>query len=210
MGFCREFTILVTKIIPMNIDKILQIDNILIGKEIVKINFACDLIKCKGACCTLESEYGAPLLKEEISEIENILEIVKSYLPDPHVKEIDSFGFYENKDNDLMIRSFNNRACVFVFYENGIAKCGIEKAFIDGKTDFRKPISCYLFPIRVSDFGGEVLRYEKFEECAPALEKGNEENINLIDFLKEPLIRKYGNNWYLKLKEITEAQNVNT
>lgn len=210
MGFCREFTILVTKIIPMNIDKILQIDNILIGKEIVKINFACDLIKCKGACCTLESEYGAPLLKEEISEIENILEIVKSYLPDPHIKEIDSFGFYENKDNDLMIRSFNNRACVFVFYENGIAKCGIEKAFIDGKTDFRKPISCYLFPIRVSDFGGEVLRYEKFEECAPALEKGNEENINLIDFLKEPLIRKYGNNWYLKLKEITEAQNVNT
>jgi len=210
LGFCREFTILVTKIIPMNIDKILQIDNILIGKEIVKINFACDLIKCKGACCTLESEYGAPLLKEEISEIENILEIVKSYLPDPHVKEIDSFGFYENKDNDLMIRSFNNRACVFVFYENGIAKCGIEKAFIDGKTDFRKPISCYLFPIRVSDFGGEVLRYEKFEECAPALEKGNEENINLIDFLKEPLIRKYGNNWYLKLKEITEAQNVNT
>jgi len=210
LGFCREFTILVTKIIPMNIDKILQIDNILIGKEIVKINFACDLIKCKGACCTLESEYGAPLLKEEISEIENILEIVKSYLPDPHIKEIDSFGFYENKDNDLMIRSFNNRACVFVFYENGIAKCGIEKAFIDGKTDFRKPISCYLFPIRVSDFGGEVLRYEKFEECAPALEKGNEENINLIDFLKEPLIRKYGNNWYLKLKEITEAQNVNT
>jgi hypothetical protein len=210
LGFEPYFTIFITKIIPVNIDKIVQIESILVGREIAKTKFACDLKKCKGACCTLDSEYGAPLLNEELEQIKNVLEIVKDYLPEEHKKEIEIKGFYENKDNELMTRSYNNKSCVFVFYENEIAKCGIEKAFLDGKTDFRKPISCHLFPIRVSEFGGEVLRFEKFEECSPALEKGKEEKINLVDFLKESLIRKYGINWYLKLKEITDEQNAIT
>ncbi|MDO8549873.1 MAG: DUF3109 family protein [Ignavibacteria bacterium] len=194
----------------MNVNKILQIDNILVGKEIAKIKFACDLKKCKGACCTLDSEYGASLMHEELELIENVLDRVKEYLPEKHRSEIEIKGFYERKDNELMTRSFNNKACVFVYYENDVAKCGIEKAFLDGKTDFRKPISCHLFPLRISEFGGDVLRFEKFNECSPALEKGEEEEINFIDFLKESLIRKYGNNWYLKLKEITDKENVNT
>jgi hypothetical protein len=210
LGLTPYFAIFVTKIIPVNSDKILQIDNILVGKEIAKVNFACDLKKCKGACCTLDSEFGAPLIDEELEQIKNVLEIVKDYLPENHKLEIEAKGFYEKKDNELMTRSFNNKACVFVYYQNDIAKCGLEKAFLDGKTNFRKPISCHLFPIRISEFGGEVLRYEKFEECSPAIDKGDEEKINLVDFLKEPLIRKYGNNWYLKLKEITDEQNVNT
>ena len=194
----------------MNIDKIIQIDNILVGREIAKTKFACDLKKCKGACCTLDSKFGAPLMKEELAQIENVLEFVKDYLPGQHIKEIEVKGFYEKKDNELMTRSFNNKACVFVYYENDIAKCGFEKAFFDGRSDFRKPISCHLFPVRVSEFGGDILRYEKFDECSPALEKGNEKQINLVDFLKESLVRKYGNNWYLKLKEITDKQNANT
>ncbi len=194
----------------MNNHKILQIDNILVGREIAQTNFACDLKKCKGACCTLDSEFGAPLNDEEVEQIENVLEIVKDYLPEEHLKVIETKGFYEKKDDELMTQSFNNKACVFVYYDNDIAKCGMEKAFLDGKTDFRKPISCHLFPIRISDFGGDILRFEKFEECSPAIEKGEEENINLIDFLKEPLIRKYGNNWYTKLKEITDVKNANT
>jgi len=194
----------------MDNNKILQIDNILVGREIAKTYFACDLKKCKGACCTLESNFGAPLINEELGQIENVLEAVKDYLPDTHRIEIEQKGFYEEKDNELMTRSYNNKACVFVYYEKDIAKCGLEKAYLDGKTDFRKPVSCHLFPVRISDFGGEVLRYEKFQECSPALDKGEEEKINLIDFLKDPLIRKYGNNWYLKLKEITDVQNVNT
>lgn len=184
--------------------KMIQIDDILIGREIAKTYFACNLKKCKGACCTLDSEYGAPLMNEELGQIENVLEIVKDYLPEKHRQEIETKGFYESKDNELMTRSINNKSCVFVFFENDVAKCGLEKAYLDGKTDFRKPISCHLFPIRISDFGGDILRFEKFEECSPALKKGEEEKINLIDFLKEPLIRKYGNNWYTKLKEITE------
>lgn len=188
----------------MNTDKLVQIDNILVGREIANVKFACDLKQCKGACCTLESEYGAPIQNEELEQISSVLEIVKDYLPEHHKKEIEHKGFYEKKDFELMTRSFNNKACVFVYYENKIAKCSLEKAFLDGKTKFRKPISCHLFPIRISDFGGDILRYEKFEECSPAIERGEEEKINLIDFLEEPLKRKYGNNWYLKLKEITD------
>ncbi len=194
----------------MIVTKIVQIKNIAVGKEIVKTQFACDLKKCKGACCTVDSEYGAPLMYEELEQIENILEVVKDYLPEKHKLEIQKKGFFEQKEAKLMIRSFDNKACVFVYYENDIAKCGIEKAFLDGRTDFRKPISCHLFPIRVQDFGGDVLRFEKFSECSPALEKGRKEKINLVDFCKESLIRKYGHKWFLKLKEFTDNKNVIT
>lgn len=203
-GFIIQFTIFPSKIIPLIIYKLIQIENILVGREIVKGQFACDLEKCKGACCTLDSEYGAPIKPEELEKIDSVLDAVKEYLPKAHKREIESKGFYEKKDNEMMIRSFNNKACVFVHYENNIAKCGIEKAFLDGKSNFRKPISCHLFPIRVSDFGGDVLRFEKFDECLPALAKGKLEKINLLDFCKDSLIRKYSENWFLKLKEITD------
>ena len=135
---------------------------------------------------------------------------MKNYLPENHKQTIDRKGFFERKQGKLMTTSFENRACVFVNFENGIAKCGIEKAFLDGKTDFRKPISCHLFPIRVENFGGDVLRYEEFDECSPALKKGEKENINLIDFLEESLIRKFGKNWFTKLKGFTDNINAIT
>jgi hypothetical protein len=187
----------------MFVSDIIKVENVVIRKEITEAHFACDLKKCKGACCTLESEFGAPLLKKEIPEIENILETVKKYLPPSHIKIIDEKGFYEEKDGELLTSSIDNKACVFVYYDKGIAKCAIEKAFFDGKVNFRKPISCHLFPIRVSKFGGDILRFEKFTECLPALENGSKNNISLIDFCKDSLIRLYGNNWYSKLKEIS-------
>ena len=180
-------------------DKIFAINDVLVRDEIVEIPFSCDLKKCKGACCTLESELGAPVNKEEIEEIEKILPIVKNYLNQNNIDKIEEIGFYEVKDNELMITSVNNRDCVFSFSENGIAKCAIERAYFDGKVEFRKPISCHLFPIRVSDFSGDVLRYEKFSECAPALEKGKEENVVIAEFSKDSLIRLYGEEWYNKL-----------
>lgn len=181
--------------------KILTIDEVLVRSEITDTPFYCDLQKCKGACCTLESDYGAPVTEEEISEIQAILPVVKEYLPEKHIAEIDENGFYEFRDNELMLKSVNRKACVFVNYEGDIAKCGIEKAFNDGKTNFRKPLSCHLFPIRISDFGGKVLRYEEFSECKPALEKGKELNITIAEFCKESLTRLFGSKWYLKLKD---------
>lgn len=197
--FALYFGTIIAKIIPMPTDKIFAINEVLVRDEIVEIPFSCDLKKCKGACCTLESELGAPVTKAEIEEIEKILPIVKNYLTLTNIDEIEDRGFYEAKDGEMMITSVNNRDCVFSFWDNGIAKCAIERAYFDGKVEFRKPISCHLFPIRVSDFGGDVLRYEKFNECAPALEKGKEENITIVEFCKDSLIRLYGEEWYNKL-----------
>ena len=192
----------------MYVNNLIPVEDVLIRAEIAEISFACDLKKCKGACCTVESEYGAPLREDEVRQIESILDIVKEYLPKKHRQEIEENGFYESKNNELLTASVDNKACVFVFFEKGIAKCGIEKAYFDGKIKFRKPISCHLFPIRVSNLGGDILRFEKFKECAPALENGAKDGIKLIDFCKESLERLYGKKWYSKLKEIIGMKNV--
>ncbi len=194
----------------MYANNIIRVEDVLIRTEITEKNFACDLEKCKGACCTLESEYGAPLLEEEVEKIDKILNIISEYIPENHKEKIKKDGFYEVKDGELMTNSVDKKACVFVYYENDIAKCGIERAFLDGKIDFRKPISCHLFPIRVSKFGGDVLRYEKFSQCSPALEKGDKQNIKLVNFCEDSLKRLYGNKWYSTLKEIIGKHDVNS
>jgi len=180
----------------------ISINDVLLRKEVVETPFVCDLGKCKGACCTLESDFGAPLKETEILEMEKVLPLIKDILPAEHWDEIEEKGFYEEKEGELLTRSVNSKACVFVYFENQIAKCSLEKLFFEKKTTFQKPISCHLFPIRVSDFGGEVLRFEKFSDCGPALEKGKEENVTAFEFCKSSLERQYGNNWYKKAKEM--------
>ncbi len=180
----------------------IEIDDIFASSEITETRFACDLNKCKGACCTMESKFGAPLKDEEIDEINNVLPVVKNYLSKEHVKEIEENGFWMDMHGELMTRSINDKACVFVTWENGIAKCGIEKAYRDGKTNFIKPISCHLFPIRVGHFGGTVLRYEKYHECEPALELGEKTDISVLDFCKEALKREFGKAWFSKIKNL--------
>jgi len=192
----------------MYANNFIPVEDVLIRTEIAETYFACDLKKCKGACCTVESDYGAPLLKEEIEQIEGILDIIKDYIPKKHWREIEDNGFFEQKEDELLTASVDNKACVFVFYEKSVAKCSIEQAYFDGKIKFRKPISCHLFPIRVSKFGGDVLRYEKFKECSPALENGAKNNIKLVDFCKDSIERLYGKKWYSKLKEIIGKENV--
>jgi hypothetical protein len=177
----------------------LPVFGVLVRQEIAETHFKCDLIKCKGACCTFESRYGAPLAIEEIKEIEVVLSDVKSYLQPNHLKEIEENGFYEEKHNEFMTRSIDNCACVFVCYEDGIARCAIEKAYLDGKTKFKKPISCHLFPIRRTNFGGDVLKYEKLDECDPALDNGIKTNTTIADFCEEPLNKLYGKKWYSQL-----------
>ena len=143
----------------MYTSNIIPVEDVLVSQEIFEVQFACDLKKCKGACCTLKSDLGAPLKKEEVEKITGILNDILPYLPEKHQNEINSKGFYEEKIGELLTRSINSADCVFVTYDGDIAKCGIEKAFFDGKIDFRKTISLHLFPICFSNFGGEVLRY---------------------------------------------------
>ena len=179
-----------------------EIDNVLVSREILKTKFTCDLEICKGACCTMKSEFGAPLKIEEIGEIDKILDIVKTYLPAKSIKEIEKKGFWEEKHNELMTRSVGKKDCVFVFYQGDIAKCAIEKAYYDGKVNFIKPISCHLFPIRITDFGGDVLKYEKYDVCESALEKGKKTKLSILEFCEKSIKRAYNSAFFNKLKKL--------
>lgn len=186
------------------LDEYIEIDDIFVNNELKETKFTCDLGKCKGACCTMESEFGAPLLESEIKTIEEILPIVKKYLPKKNIKVIDNIGFHEEKMETLMTTSVDNRDCVFVYYDGDIAKCAIEKAFYNGEVEFKKPISCHLFPIRISDFGGPILRFEEYDICKCALEKGKATDLNVIQFCEDSLERAFGEEWLKKLKEVTK------
>lgn len=177
------------------------VNNVILRQEVIDTKFACDLDKCKGTCCTFESDYGAPLQENEVDKIHESLSAVKDYLSETHLSKLEKDGFWEKKNGELLVSSINGKACIFTFFENGIAKCSLEKAFLDGKTNFRKPLSCHLFPIRVMKFGGDILRFEELSECSPAKEKGKKENISLIDFCKTALVRLYNKSWYSQLKE---------
>lgn len=175
----------------------LEIQQKKVDDIIPKVRFACDITTCKGACCTLSGGMGAPLLNEEIVELERSFPVIKSTLPQEHLDTIVKYGIYEGEPYSYTTRCCNNRACVFVTYEEGIARCSIEKAFIEGKLKWRKPLSCHLFPIRVDRGIIERLRYERIFECNSALYRGEREQVYLADFLKEPLIRAFGISWYM-------------
>lgn len=169
-------------------------------------NFACDLLKCKGACCSLPGGRGAPLLDSEIEEIQKTLPAVLPMLEERKREIIGSSGndsgptgFYEGESGDYATTCVDDEDCVFVYHDNGIAKCAIERAYNEGKVGFRKPISCHLYPIRVRRFGGDVLRYHEISECRPAVARGDSEKIGVIEFLKDALVRRYGEEWYNKL-----------
>ena len=172
-----------------------------IEEPVVQANFACDLVKCKGACCTLPGGRGAPLLDEEIPELKRAFPIVKKYLPDRHLETIERVGFYEGYPGSQATTCIEQRACVFVYYEGDVAKCSLERAFLNGETTWRKPISCHLFPIRVSNNPGKTLRYEQIEQCESGRERGEKEEIGLYKFLKAPLTRLFGEQWYNEFEQ---------
>jgi len=180
--------------------RMLVFDEIIVDEKIPHIQFACDLPQCKGACCTLEGAGGAPLENDEIEIIETTIPTIIKYLSAKHQKELQKKNFYSGEMNSFTIESVNDRDCIFSYKENGVAKCSFERAYFKNEITFRKPISCQLFPIRIKDFGGPVLRYEKIPECTPALQRGNREQIQLSDFLRDALIRKFGEQWYQQFR----------
>ncbi len=184
----------------------IQLDNILLEEEIIKVKFACDLDKCKGGCCTFPGEHGAPLHDEEITELEDALEPASEYLTQNSLDYIEEHGLYEGTRGSYTTNCIDKKDCVFVYYEESIARCAIEKAFFDGKTKFRKPLSCQLFPIRAAQFGGKYLYYQQFPECKPGIKRGLEEDVMLYKFLREPLIRAYGEDWYDSLCKYVESE----
>lgn len=186
------------------------IDNILVDEQISENHFLCDLNRCKGACCNVFGVSGAPLKDEEIDILFAIFDTVKPYLSEKSLQYIEKNNFYQGEPGDYSTNCINNRDCVFVTYDsNNIAYCGIEKAYRDGKTDYKKPISCHLFPVRVGDFGGKALYYEKMSCCKTALYNGKEKDVKIYQMTKEALIRGFGKEWYDKYCNFINNLNLN-
>ena len=184
----------------------IEIGSTIISRDIFEEHFLCDLLKCKGACC-VEGDSGAPLTKEEAQIIETEFPAYAEFLPGKHKHEIEKQGFSViDKDGDLVTPLVNNGQCVYTFTdEKGILKCAIEKAFFEGKTTFRKPVSCHLFPIRITAYKRfDAVNYQELAICKPGKECGRSAKLPLYKFLKEPLIRKYGEEWYADVEAAAE------
>ena len=180
----------------------IQVEDKIISMSIFKKYFVCDLNACKGACC-VEGDAGAPLTVKEEKKLNNIYEKVKPYMKEEGISEIEKYGFaVYDSEGELTTRLVNNRECVFAIEKEGISLCSIEKAYLDGAINFKKPISCHLFPIRVKEYRDfDAINYEEIKICNPACECGGKLEVPVYAFLKEALIRKYGEDWYQKLLE---------
>lgn len=179
----------------------IAINNILISDEVVKEQFICDLGKCKGACC-VDGDAGAPLKKEELQHINDVFEAVLPYLNGESKKEIDRQGRYVyDKEYGWVTPTIDSKICVYgIVDKQGIVKCGIEQAYLDGKVTWKKPISCHLFPIIIKKSkrtATEYVNYEPREDnCKAACALGKKLKVPVYQFLKEPLIRKFGQEFY--------------
>ncbi len=175
----------------------------LLSDELFAKKFVCDLDKCKGACC-VEGDRGAPLIAEDITDIKRNLELIKPYMTRKGLELLQFEGFYEGFDeDDIATTCLPTGECVFAYREKGILSCAIEKSYKDGKSDYYKPISCHLYPIRVGKIGDmESLNYHQWNICKAACALGSKLNVPVFEFLKEPLIRKYGSEWFAELELI--------
>ncbi len=180
------------------------IEDKLISEEIFSEEFVCNLSKCKGACC-VEGDVGAPLEKEETEILDKIYDKIKPYLTEAGIKSIEKQGKWEidERDGDFVTPMVENKECAYVtFDEKGITKCGIEIAYEDSVVDFQKPISCHLYPIRVKKYSTfTALNYDEWPICSPACALGKELQVPVYKFVKTPLIRKFGEEFYTMLSD---------
>ena len=188
----------------------IAIDNVLLSDDVVERHFVCDLQSCKGGCC-VDGDCGAPLTEDEAKTIANIYPKIKHLIPENFIAEIERQGTHTTDDEiGLVTPVINGGICVYGYYdENNIVKCSIEKAWQEGLVDFQKPISCHLFPIRIKEAEGyDLVNYEPRKTlCKPACKLGNKLKIPVYKFLKGPLIRKYGEEFYEILDAAAEKMN---
>lgn len=193
----------------MQLPPIIQVGDVLLSSEILTEKFCCDLSACKGECC-VEGDAGAPVTMEEIAEIEDCLDTVWGDLSASAQAVIDKQGVaYTDQEGDLVTSIVRGKDCVFTCYESlqfttvniKCCLCALEKAYRAGKTRFCKPVSCALYPIREKRLGEGLvgLNYNRWAVCRMAVVKGNQENVRLYQFLRDPLIRRFGEDWYQEL-----------
>lgn len=186
--------------------RVIEIEDKVLSRDIFEKKFVCDLAACKGACC-VEGSSGAPLDEEEVHILEKIYDDVKPFLTAKGIKAIEKQGQWViDADGDHVTPLVSKeKECAYTIFENGMALCGIEKAFKAGATDFRKPISCHLYPIRTRKYAKfEALNYDVWHLCEPACACGEKLQVPVYKFLKEALVRKYGEEFYKMVEAAAE------
>lgn len=178
------------------------IGNCVLSDELYEQRFVCDLAVCRGGCC-VEGDAGAPLLEEETVILEKIAGRVLPFMIPEGIAAVNKLGYWvRDGDNELTTPLVENRQCAYVFYDrNGVARCAIEQAYEERLIEFQKPVSCHLYPIRITRYTHyEALNYHRWKLCDCAREKGKKLNVRVYRFLKDALIRKYGKQWYDELE----------
>ena len=185
----------------------LQIGDVLVSLDLIERFFCCNLDKCLGECC-IEGDAGAPITEEEYQKLKEILPVVWDDLLPQAKEEIEKRGVgYIDEEGDLVTTIVDGKNCVFTCYgEGGMCYCAIEKAYREGRTDFYKPISCHLYPVRLTEYPTFTsVNYHQWKICKAAEVLGRKEGIRLYQFLKTPLIRRFGQEWYDELAQACEA-----
>ena len=181
----------------------LIVQDCIVSEDIADQHFCCDLAQCKGQCC-VEGDCGAPLLESEIPILEKILPSVEPYMTEAGREVVRTQGV-SALDNaaEPCTPLVNDRECAYVAWgDDGTAYCAIEQAYRDGKTDWPKPVSCHLYPLRIDEYGEfKSINYHRWDVCRCAVAKGRECGIPLYQYLKEPLIRRFGEAWFVELEE---------
>jgi hypothetical protein len=179
------------------------LENTLVSDDLKEVLFVCDVEKCKGACC-VEGDAGAPLAEMEISLLEDHMEDIAPFMVPEGISEVKKNGVFDyDPDGNFVTPLVHGKECVFVYFEDGIARCAIEKAFMEKRIPFAKPVSCHLYPVRITKSNiHDAVNYHKWHICKTALARGNKEKMPLYQFLEGALIRKYGRSWYNKLAKL--------
>ncbi|TVQ12033.1 MAG: DUF3109 family protein [Balneolaceae bacterium] len=174
-----------------------QIGDVLISDDVAKARFACDLGRCKGACCVLGAA-GAPLKRSEIPVINKAWKTLRNDVRERAREVVADEGLIRNIENAPELNFTDGADCVFVVYEGDVAFCSIQKAYEEGRFNWPKPVSCHLYPLRITDMGSvKMINYEYIPSmCGPACDRGGREGIYLSDFLEDALIREFGSVWY--------------
>lgn len=185
-----------------------QIGKTIVSEDILEKEFVCNLSSCKGACC-VDGDAGAPLSQEETLIMDSIFPKVKPFLRKEGIDVIEAQGTWtKGKEGELETPLVDDKDCAYVIYDGTTALCGIEQAYNQGVINWKKPISCHLYPIRIKEYKEyDAVNYHSWHICKPACECGQQLNLPVYKFLKEPLIRKYGESWYEELDAVYQAYN---
>lgn len=180
-----------------------QLGKTIVSEDILEKEFVCNLSACKGACC-VDGDAGAPLSLEETKILETIYPKVKPFLRKQGIEAIETQGTWiKGTDGDLETPLIDNKDCAYVIFDGVTALCGIEQAYNQGIIDWKKPVSCHLYPIRVKDFSDfAAVNYDKWDICDDACSLGKEFEVPVYKFVKEALIRRFGEDWYMELEKV--------